>query len=127
MAGEIYLDTHVIVWLYAGEVDKLSALAKENIRNATLVYSSVVKLELSYLFEIGRLKIAPDVILQGLGNEIGLVHKDSALGELIGRSLQHQWTRDPFDRLIASQADLLGLPLLTKDETIRDNFDRAVW
>jgi PIN domain nuclease of toxin-antitoxin system len=29
----IYLDTHIVVWLYAGKVEKLSGLAKELIND----------------------------------------------------------------------------------------------
>jgi PIN domain nuclease of toxin-antitoxin system len=37
------------------------------------------------------------------------------------------WTRDPFDRLIAAQALCRGIPLLTKDESIRRRIKLAAW
>ncbi|HXH57083.1 hypothetical protein [Iamia sp.] len=37
------------------------------------------------------------------------------------------WTRDPFDRIIAAQTLAAGARLLTKDLTIRDHLGLAVW
>ncbi|MCB8766407.1 hypothetical protein [Planktothrix agardhii] len=43
----IYLDTHVVVWLYAGLTDKLSNLAKSLINTHDLYISPMVRF-LSY-------------------------------------------------------------------------------
>ena len=62
----IYLDTHVVVWLYSGLTDKLSELAK-NLINANEVYiSAIVRLELQYLYEIERINDEPDAIVRDL-------------------------------------------------------------
>jgi len=41
--------------------------------------------------------------------------------------LEQTWTRDPFDRLIVSQARLADVPLLTRDRTIHTHYPRAIW
>ena len=46
----IYLDTHVVVWLYAGETSKLSQAAEELINTNDLLISPIVLLEMNYLF-----------------------------------------------------------------------------
>ena len=48
----IYLDTHIVVWLYAGKVEKLSEPAKELINDHEVLISPVVRWELKYWFEI---------------------------------------------------------------------------
>ena len=51
----IYLDSHVVVWLSAGQVNKLSAIAKTQIDENDLLISPMVLLELKFLHEIGRI------------------------------------------------------------------------
>ena len=48
MARRVYLDTHVVTWLYAGRVDLLSEPASRLINEATVVVSPMVALELAY-------------------------------------------------------------------------------
>jgi PIN domain nuclease of toxin-antitoxin system len=124
---EAYLDTHVVVWLYGGEISKISPRVISIIEESTLYYSSFVRLELKYLFEIGKIKVAPDIILKSLEIEIALVNRDSPLYVLVNNALEHSWTRDPFDRMIVSQAQLSDCVLVTKDSLIRENFRNAVW
>lgn len=50
----IYLDTHVLVWLYAGRPDLLPAGARALIDANALLVSPIVALELQYLHETGR-------------------------------------------------------------------------
>ncbi|MEQ9373574.1 MAG: PIN domain-containing protein [Imperialibacter sp.] len=127
MEPEAYLDTHVVVWLYGGEISKISPRVISIIEESTLYYSSFVRLELKYLFEIGKIKVAPDIILKSLEIEIALVNRDSPLYVLVNNALEHSWTRDPFDRMIVSQAQLSDCMLVTKDSLIRENFRNAVW
>ena len=46
----IFLDTHIVVWLYAGCVKKLSKPVVEQIENNDLFISQLVRLEMQYLF-----------------------------------------------------------------------------
>jgi len=55
----IYLDTHIVVWLYAGLSDRFSDLAKSLIDSHDLYISPMVRLELKYLNEIGRITASP--------------------------------------------------------------------
>ena len=40
----IYLDTHVVVWLYAGELDRISGAAKARLEEQDLLISAMVTL-----------------------------------------------------------------------------------
>mgnify|MGYP005825908861 CR=1 FL=1 len=127
MEQEAYLDTHVVIWLYGGEINKISPRAISVIEESKLYYSSFVRLELKYLFEIGKIKVAPDVVLKSLEIEIALTNRDSPLHVLVNKAMEHSWTRDPFDRMIISQAQLENFVLVTKDSLIGENFENAVW
>ncbi len=62
----IYLDTHVVVWLYSGLADKLSTLTKSLINENKVYISAIIRLELQYLYEIKRITDEPDVIINDL-------------------------------------------------------------
>ena len=59
MEAMIYLDTHAVIWLYAGEVERFPKKTRHRLERQVLVVSPVVLLEMQYLCEIGRLLDAP--------------------------------------------------------------------
>jgi PIN domain nuclease of toxin-antitoxin system len=68
----IYLDTHVVVWLYAGLTECLSPKAVDLIENNDLYISPMVMLELQYLREIERITAEPALMCENLASSIGL-------------------------------------------------------
>ena len=127
METKLYLDTHIIVWLYDSEIEKLSKKACQLIDSCFLYVSEFVRLELQYLYEIKRIEKEPDTIIRYLKDEIGLNCCDHKLSGIITESFLHNWTRDPFNRLITANASLMDNDLLTKDEKILKNYKNAVW
>jgi PIN domain nuclease of toxin-antitoxin system len=127
MAALIYLDTHVVLWLYGGRTDLLPAGVRDLLRQQDLLISPMVVLEMQYLFELQRTSEPASTVLAALSREIGLAVCDLPFSEVAQEALRQDWTRDPFDRLIVSQAALRGAPLLTKDQAIRDHYPQAVW
>ena len=123
----IYLDTHVIVWLYAGTVDKFTPLAKELINQHELYISPVVRLELQYLFEIQRISDDSAQIVAELAQRIDLRVCEKNFDAIVMQALTVSWTRDPFDRLIVAHAALHQNILLSKDHNIRQNYPFAKW
>lgn len=123
----IYIDTHVLVWLYAGRRDLLSEPAARGLEENQILVSPIVLLELEYLRETGRISVDPTEIYQELHVTIGLRSCDLPFGRIVESARSQKWTRDPFDRLIVGHAAAAGRPLLTKDESIRAHYDRAVW
>jgi len=59
VAAVIYLDTHVVVWLFSGQTELLSSRAVESIEKQDLLISPFVSLELQYLFETNRISQQP--------------------------------------------------------------------
>ena len=119
----IVLDTHVLLW-WALDPDHLSPRATELL--ATMEreggYASSISIwELGTKVKRGKLELGLSI------EELTRRIERTAAVELVPvdagiwlRSLALAWDhRDPADRVIVSTALARGLPLLTKDETIR--------
>jgi len=122
----IYIDTHIAVWLYAGQVEKLTEIAKEFLNENEIYISAVVRLELQYLNEIERITDGANEIVSDLSNRIGLKICDKSFNSIINYSMDLVWTRDPFDRIIVANAALNNDPLVTKDRKILDHYEKAL-
>lgn len=128
MEALAFLDTHVVVWLSSGKTQLLSSAARAVIEDAEqLLVSPMVHLELQYLREIDRISIDTSEILLTVATKLGVQLADFSFRAIVEASTQIPWTRDPFDRLIVGHALAAGGPLVTKDETVRANFARAIW
>jgi PIN domain nuclease of toxin-antitoxin system len=127
MASLIYLDTHVVGWMFAGRIDLIPAEVQTLLDERELLISPAVELELQYLYEIQRTAEQGKVVVEALAREVGLKVCDLPFPKVVEVALEQSWTRDPFDRLIVSQAILRGAPLITKDELIRQKYEQAVW
>ena len=68
----IYLDTHVVAWLYAGRTDLLSSEARTLIEAEALLISPIVQLELQSLFEIERVSEPATTVTGALARDLGL-------------------------------------------------------
>jgi PIN domain nuclease of toxin-antitoxin system len=115
------------VWLYAGLTNKLSELAKGLINNNEVGISSIVRLELQYLYEIKRITHQPDTIIAELSEQIDLQICNRSFNQIISTSLTINWTRDPFDRIITANSQMGNNILLSKDENILNNYTHAKW
>lgn len=114
---EVLLDTHVFLWLHA-EPERLGPHLTLLEAPATgRLVSAVVGWEIAIKHGLGRIELpaapstwVPDRIRLG-AMEVLPIELADGLGvhEL---PLHH---RDPFDRLLISQARRLGLPILTAD------------
>lgn len=123
----IRLDTHVVVWLYSGERERLSHAAAAAIDEHVPVVSPMVQLELTYLHEIGRLTVGGGEILDDLGARIGLARSEVPMATVVQAAAALSWTRDPFDRMIVGDAIAAAATLVTKDDLIHTNTTVAAW
>ena len=127
MEAVTHLDTHVVVWLYAGRTDLLSARAREALEVDEIAISPMVLLELEYLREIGKTAESATVVLGELQQRLGLRVADAPFATVIACAVLQSWTRDPFDRVIVGQAEAEKVSLISRDQPIRDHFGRAIW
>lgn len=125
MEKRVYLDTHVVVWLFNGETNRFSENLKDLINNHSLYISEMVRLELTYLFEIKRITEKADTIINTLADELELKRCKRSLSEVITESNFQTWTRDPFDRMITATASIENDYLLSFDKTILKNYKYA--
>ena len=123
----IYLDTHIVVWLYAGLTDKFTDIAKNAIDGCDVLISQFIRLELQYLFEITRIKVKPETIVKDLSRAINLKVTNYPLDRIIEEALKIDWTRDVFDRLLVAEAVARGSGFITADQTILSNLGLAIW
>ncbi len=123
----IYLDTHVVVWLYAGLTEKFSEDARELINNHEITISPIVRMELQYFYEIQRVADDAQTMVTDLTNRIGLQICDKPFDLVVTKALAFRGTRDPLDRLIVAHAALNDIVLLSKDRRILENYAHARW
>lgn len=123
----IYLDTHIVVWLYAGLLDKFSQSIKTIFNENEILISPIVRLELQYLYEIERVKQPAPVIVADLADRIGVSVCDKGFNAIISQAMTLTWTRDPFDRVIVATAALNDNILISRDQNILQHYPHARW
>jgi len=124
----VYLDTHVVVWLAAGKLERISPAARALLETAPLLISPMVEVELEYLYEGKRLLLRAGDVVRKLEFEIGLTVCPLPFAEVTRLALDESWTRDPFNRMIVAQARAAGLAqLISTDTEIAAHYPRTVW
>ncbi len=103
MQSIVYLDTHVVCWLYEADFGKLSQPALREIEKGELFISPIVDLELQYLFEIDRIIDNSDAIIAHLSEKIELRVSAIPFQQVIQKAKSLNWSRDPFDRIISAE------------------------
>lgn len=109
----LLLDTHILIWQQEGRLKRLGA-ATEVIRDASeLLFSVVSFAEIGIKMAVGKLHPVEGIREHAIGSGVRILGlaPDHGLGvrEL---PLHH---RDPFDRLLISQARSERLTILTAD------------
>ncbi len=123
-----YLDTHVVVFLHAGDLSRISVKAQSQIENTELLISPMVLLELEMLYDKGTIKYPAAQILADLTQQIGLSVCQLAFAQVVRSAITIKWTREPGDLLIVAHAMANNYaPLVTKDDRIRAGYRNAIW
>jgi PIN domain nuclease of toxin-antitoxin system len=123
----IFLDTHAVVFLHAGELRLFSSSALPIMETEPLAISPMAMLELAYLYEIGRISCGAEAIVEDLRRDIGLEVFEKNWFEVTRLATSLAWTRDPFDRIIVAQAMYEGARLISKDFAIQEHYEQAFW
>ncbi|MFI5025457.1 MAG: type II toxin-antitoxin system VapC family toxin [Solirubrobacterales bacterium] len=117
----------MVGWLYEGADRRLPSGVRRLIETGEPFVPAIVELELTYLYEVGRVTEPATAPLDALRKRIGLQVADASTAALAKTAAELSWTRDPFDRMIAAQAILADSPLLTADRTILEHLPLATW
>jgi PIN domain nuclease of toxin-antitoxin system len=126
----LLLDTHVLVW-WVTDDPRLSSRGRADIedRDEECIISSVTAFELTTKARLGKLPAAAELadgfesLIEREGFSLLAITVDHGLraGRLIGVH------RDPFDRLLAAQSLIEGLPIITADPAFRAFGVETVW
>jgi PIN domain nuclease of toxin-antitoxin system len=123
-----YLDTNTLIWLAQGSLESISPKATRLLKQADLLFSPMVLLELEYLYEIKRSKRSARDIQTKVEHEMGARVCELPFSTVASAALDEKWTRDPFDRLIVANAKANGFAwLISSDEEIARRYPRTVW
>lgn len=124
------LDTHALLWAVAAP-SRLSRRALRIIRDDTndLLVSAASAWEISTKYRLGRLPGA-EPLLDGWDETLAVLHARSVpiahRVALRGGSYASS-LRDPFDRLLAAEAELSGVGLITPDPVFAEFPVRVIW
>ena len=69
--------------------------------------------------EVGRLTVDHAAFVDALGRDPRFVIDEVPLMALVTQALPLDWTRDPFDRLLAAHSAARRAPLCTLDRNLR--------
>ena len=126
----VLLDTHAFLWWLDGD-RRLSTRARRTVGNEdnTVLISAASAWEIATKFRIGKLPGAAEVAMDISGCiirqnfemfDITVLHAQRA-GGIPGRH------RDPFDRMLAAQAQIENLPIITNDLVFDDYGVSRIW
>ncbi len=124
------LDTHVLLWFVAGD-DAISATARALIEapEHEILVSAASAWEIATKYRLGKLPGAR-LLAENFSDTVGGLgfgelpitgHAAQVAG---GFDVSH---RDPFDRMLAAQASMEGVPLITNDRGFAAFGIERVW
>ena len=125
----ILIDTHIALWSLYDD----SKLSEENRKyltdeNNTIFLSLISAWEVEIKHSIGKLEVPADIFLEdceSLGFQILNLKKEHLLG-LKSLSYPENGHKDPFDRLLLSQAKTEKYGFLTEDENLRQYREKCI-
>jgi PIN domain nuclease of toxin-antitoxin system len=109
----LLLDTHIVIWQLDGRLDRIGR-ATETIRAADeLLVSAITFLEIGIKAATEKLRIPAGLREHLLASGVRILSLDPQHGlDVAALPLHH---RDPFDRVLISQARAEGLTIVTAD------------
>jgi len=126
----ILLDTHVWLW-WVAEPERLRASVRRQIadRDNTILLSAASSWEIAIKWAVGKLHLpeppeefVPKRLSRDAISSLSIEHVHAL--RVASLPLHHQ---DPFDRLLAAQAQVEGLPLVTVDKQFKPYDIKIIW
>lgn len=126
----ILLDSHALFWFVDG--DSRLSLAARNAIEATdgvVCVSAVTAWEIASKFRLGKWPGAQALAndLAGIMSAHGFEPLQISLEHARHAGLLRSRHRDPFDRMLAAQAEIEDMPLVTADPAFRQLKVRILW
>ena len=128
-AGHL-LDTHALIWWWLGD-PALSQRAKEIMagRTSPIHVSAISGIEIALKVRAGRLPAMAEPVLRFDANVIedDFRHLDIRHDHAVKAGLMPGDPRDPFDRLLAAQALIEGLTVISRDPAFTAFGCKVAW
>ncbi len=126
----VLLDTHSFLWLVTND-DRLSELARSVFLNpeSVLLVSAATGFEISVKFSLGKLKLSepPREFVQNRLQNNALTALPVTLAHTYRLASLPFHHKDPFDRLLVSQALEEDVPILSADVVLSDYGVERLW
>lgn len=125
----VLLDTHAFLW-WITDSPRLSGYAREVISGSNeLLFSAASGWEIAIKARLGKLQVPEDLgkFITGQLSRNEMVVLPVYLGHALHVHTLPGHHRDPFDRLLVSQASLEGLPVLSADPQISRYPVEVLW
>jgi PIN domain nuclease of toxin-antitoxin system len=124
------IDTHALLW-WLSDDPSLSAAAREAMAATSnvLLVSAASAWEIATKVRLGRLPGAEELAadFQGFLNREGFTTMDISADHGIRAGLLPGPHKDPFDRMLISQAQAENIPIVTNERTFETYGVRRVW
>lgn len=121
---KILLDTHFLIWILTRAERIADFPWLDSYR--PWVLSPISLLELQYLSEIGRIELKSTEFLKTIQSDHRFVLDEISSLLLVRHALPLNWTRDPFDRLLAAHSLARNLPLCSVDRVLKSHHSLIV-
>jgi PIN domain nuclease of toxin-antitoxin system len=128
---KLILDTAVFLWMIFGEESKITKRGVKVLEDEKneLFFSVVSAWEIAIKYSIGKLQLQshpqkwlPDVVLK-----IGLQQLPVLQGHALAVADLPSHHKDPFDRLLITQAKMEGMSLVSPDPIFRKYRVKTIW
>ena len=123
------IDTHLLIWTAAGEDARVPLRVRRWMDENSCFVSAVSGYEIAQKFRIGKLPQAAAMLrnFDRWVRELGFVLLPLTAAHAVRAGLLEGEHRDPFDRLLAAQAEAENMMLLSNDEKLDGFGMKRVW
>ena len=113
------LDTHFLLWIVLGAARLANYRWLDRYRPWGV--SPVSLLEIQFLAEVGKLEVKNPEFTDAVISDPRFLVDEVPLLALVRHAIPLNWTRDPFDRLLAAHSAARRVPLCSVDDRVRSH------
>jgi PIN domain nuclease of toxin-antitoxin system len=123
---KLLLDTHAALWFLSGD-ERLSENATRHLTDDSnrILLSAVVVWEIAIKRSLGKLNVPDEYLSLLLDAGVQPLPVSVAHAAAVERLPRHH--RDPFDRMLVSQATIEGGALVSRDQALRPYGVTLIW
>jgi PIN domain nuclease of toxin-antitoxin system len=123
---KLLLDTHAALWFLAGD-ERLGENARRQVcdEGNRVLLSAAVVWEIAIKRALGKLVVPDEYLSTLLDAGVRPLPVSVAHAAAVERLPPHH--RDPFDRMLISQADIEGAAIVSRDDALRPYDVQLIW